>query len=139
MGRFAEHTKVPIDQSRNEIERTLTRYGADKFAYVSSVDRAVLMFEAHRRRIRFDMPLPTAKVIKDDKKLQQERRRLWRALLLCIKSKLESVESGIETFEDAFLAHIVLPTGQTVGEYSMPKIAQAYDAGTMVPLLPGPQ
>ena len=45
----------------------------------------------------------------------EEVRRRWRALLLVIKAKLESVESGIETFEEAFASQIVLANGQTVG------------------------
>ena len=40
---------------------------------------------------------------------EQERRRLWRALLLNIKAKLEAVESGISVFDEEFMAHIVLP------------------------------
>jgi hypothetical protein len=30
---YAAHTKVPIDRTKAEIERTLGRYGADHFAY----------------------------------------------------------------------------------------------------------
>jgi len=33
VSRYAEGTSVPADRSRAEIERTLTRYGADQFAY----------------------------------------------------------------------------------------------------------
>lgn len=62
----------------------------------------------------------------------------WRTLLLCLKAKLESVESGIETFEDAFLAQIVMPDGGTVAEHVRPRIAEAYAANTMQPLLPPP-
>lgn len=56
----------------------------------------------------------------------------------CIKAKLESIESGIETFEDAFLAHIMMPDGATVGEHAKPMIARSYESGTMQPLLPAP-
>lgn len=37
-----------------------------------------------------------------------EHRRRWRALLLGIKAKLEYVQSGIATFDEEFLAHIVI-------------------------------
>lgn len=33
MGRYAAKTEVSSSKSRDEIERTLTRYGADQFAY----------------------------------------------------------------------------------------------------------
>lgn len=132
--RFAEHTKVPIEQTRNEIERTLTRYGADRFAYFTEAGKAIVVFEAHERRIRFDLALP---VDADDVK-GQERRRLWRALLMCIKAKLEGVASNIESFEEAFLAHVVMPDGATVGQHTIGRIAESYKGQKMVALLPAP-
>ena len=33
---YAARTTVPIEKSKAEIERTLTRYGADRFAYFVS-------------------------------------------------------------------------------------------------------
>ena len=55
-----------------------------------------------------------------------------------IKAKLEAVETGITEFEDEFLAHIVLPNGQTAGHWMRPQIAKAYESGSMPPLLPAP-
>jgi hypothetical protein len=131
---FAEKTKVPVDQTRAEVERTLMRYGAERFAYMNEVGRAVIMFEAAGRRIRFELPLPEG----ESDNVAQQRRQKWRALLLCIKAKLESVGSKIETFEEAFLAHVVMPDGRTVGEHAMPAIAQSYESKKMLPLLPAP-
>jgi hypothetical protein len=65
--------------------------------------------------------------------LDQATRSAWRALLLVIKAKLEAVETGITTFEDEFLAHLVLPNGQTVGEWAIPMIAEAYENGLRLP------
>lgn len=110
---FAAKTKVPVDQTRAEIERTLSRYGAKSFAYFTEDGRAIIVFEASNRRIRFDLPLPKG----DSDKDAQSRRQKWRALLLCIKAKLESVEGKIETFEEAFLAHVVMPDGITIGQH----------------------
>lgn len=132
MVKFASKTKVPVTQSRAEIERALERYGATAFAYFMQERCATIMFEASARRVRFVLPLPEAKE-------EQAVRQKWRALLLCIKAKLESVESGIETFEDAFLAHVVLPDGSCVGENIRPRISEAYKSGGMVPLLPAPR
>jgi hypothetical protein len=58
--------------------------------------------------------------------------------LLCIKAKLEAVEAKIETFEEAFLAHVVLPDGKTVGEHALPAVAAIYKGGQLSPLLPAP-
>lgn len=139
---FADRTKVSVDQTRTEIERTLKRYGADRFAYFTEIERAIIIFEAHNRRIRFDLPLPAIKNtmnVASKKTVEQVQRQRWRALLLCIKAKLESVESKIESFEEAFLAHIVLPDGITVGQHTQESIAKAYETKSMVPLLPGPR
>lgn len=138
---FASTTKVPVDQTRSEIERTLTRYGADRFAYFSETGRAIILFEAKDRRIKFEVPLPAAKPTENDatrKTREQMIRQRWRALLLCIKAKLESVASNIETFEEAFLAHVVMPDGKTVGEHAAPVIAESYLRGSNLPLLPPP-
>jgi hypothetical protein len=134
MTQFASKTKVPVDQTRNEIERTLTRYGAKKFAYFSEDGRAIIIFEAEDRRLRFDLPLPEG----DSDKAAQQRRQKWRALLLAIKSKLESVASEIETFEEAFLAHVVMPDGITVGQHARSGIESAYKTNKMQALLPPP-
>lgn len=148
---YARGTEVPIERSRAEIEKTLQRYGASHFAYMTEPTRAVIAFVADDRRIRFDLPLPSRDqfVLTAQRKQRtppqiesardQACRERWRALGLCIKAKLESVEAGIESFEDAFLAHVVLPDGQTVAEHTRPRIAQAYQTGTTQPLLPAPR
>lgn len=134
MGLYAIQTKVPIQQTKAEIERVLEKYKASGTMMATAPDRAMLVFEMADRRVRFDLPLPA-------KLTDQQRRSHWRALLLTIKAKLESVATGIETFEEAFLAHIVLPDGGTVLQHARPRIEQAYKNPDhpMPPLLPGPQ
>ena len=61
---------------------------------------------------------------------------MWRALALSIKAKLVGVDDGIETFEQAFMAHVVMPDGLTLGDHVTPKIAAAYESGKMPALLP---
>lgn len=70
---------------------------------------------------------------------EQAVRQSWRALALVIKAKLEAVAAGITSVEDEFLAHIVLPNGATVGEWTRPQIAEAYNGGGMPALMPGGQ
>lgn len=133
-----------------EIERTLTRYGADQFMYGWKDLAAVIAFRAKGRNIRFMLPMPS----KDDKRYlrdgrnsirpldrrlaawEQDQRQRWRALALCIKAKLEAVAAGITQFDDEFMAQIVLPNGQTMSEHAQPLIARAYESGEMPPLLP---
>ncbi|GBR74832.1 hypothetical protein NO1_1939, partial [Candidatus Termititenax aidoneus] len=52
-------------------------------------------------------------------------------LALCIKAKLEAVESGISHFEDEFLANFVMPNGQTFGECVVPQIDRIYKNGSV--------
>ena len=145
---YAENTSVPVEKSRAEIERLLTRHKCAKF--MAGVDheqhRATIQFQAHNRIIKFEIDLPNPadpkfKKIKNSylqrtasgvmKVVEQEERRVWRALLLVIKAKLEAVESGIATFEQEFLAHVLLPNQQTVAEFIGPTINQIYETGRM--------
>lgn len=151
MTRYAEKTSVSTETSRNEIERTLSRYGAEEFMYATRSEAAIIAFAARGRRIKFHLPLPpksdfarteakglprSADAVQ--KAWEQACRQRWRALALAIKAKLEAVTAGITTFEDEFLAHIMLPNGTTVGEHIKPGIALAYDRGEVPALLPPP-
>lgn len=131
METYAKGTRVPIERTRDEIERSLTKFGASKFAYAVEENRATIVFDAYERRVRFTLPLPT-----EGRRVDQDRRERWRALLLAIKSKLVSVESNIETFEEAFLSHIVMPNGETVGDHARPQLAALYSGKPMQSLLP---
>lgn len=129
--KFAIDTKVPVQNTRAEIESSLAKFGATSFAFANQPGKATVMFEFSGRRVRFDLPLP-------DVSDQRGHRERWRALFLSIKAKLVSVDTEIETFEEAFMAHVVLADGSTVGQAVAPAIEQQYKTGKMVPLLGGP-
>lgn len=147
---FAKGTEVSVTKSRAEIERLIERYGATSTAFMNAPGRAIVCFEASGRRIMFELKLPSI----EDKRFQRDGRgstrtpekrhevweqacrEKWRALALVIKAKLEAVEAGITTFEDEFLAHIVMPDGQTVATHIKPRIAEAYQGNTMLALMP---
>jgi hypothetical protein len=147
---YAEGTSVPVERSKAELERLLTKYGAEQFASGWDGDRAQIGFKMAGRLVRFVLPLPR----KDDRAFThtpaRRNRRTpdetfaawegacrarWRALLLVVKAKLEAVASGIACFEDEFLSYIVLPGGATVGDEVRPAIADAYRSGKPAPLL----
>lgn len=148
--RFAENTKVSAEQSRSEIEKTLTRYGADAFAYGTDGNQAMVQFRMRSRMVKFLVPLPDAAEYRKSpagrsrtdlqvkEAVAQAARQRWRALLLAIKAKLEVVESGIATFDQEFLPYLMLPNGQTVGDVTLPQLEIAYSTGRMPrALLPG--
>jgi len=135
--RYARRTQVGSEKSRGEIEHLLCRYGATRFAYGIDETRALIGFQFKAKQIRLVLPLPN----RADKRFwyshngrrkrteadayeawSQACRQLWRALVLCIKSKLESVESGIESFDVAFLPYVVLPNGKTVADHVLPAL-----------------
>jgi len=141
---YAANTNVPVSKSRAEIEHLLTRHGATRFASMSESGRGVIMFEAEGRRVMFSLPLPKreefAQRLKHgrmqpaspdwtDAAHEQACRSRWRSLALIIKAKLEAVDSGVSTFQDEFLAFIVLPGGDTVGSYVAAQIEAIYQGG----------
>lgn len=49
--------------------------------------------------------------------IEQEAKRIWRVIAWNLKARMVAVEEGVETFEEAFLAHLVnAQTGRTVYE-----------------------
>lgn len=113
---YAAKTTVSVEKSRWEIDKLLRAHHADEIAVLDSIrdQEAVVQFRMKDRRIRFtldlafDMPRPS-QAQKD-----QFVRTRWRALLLTIKAKLESVAASIEVFEEAFLSQTVTADNMTV-------------------------
>lgn len=136
---YAEKTSVPIDRSQSEIRKILGKHGATGFAYGEQGPLSIVMFELAGRRIKFILPMPTAPsknaTQASIRTFDQLCRSRWRCLVLAIKAKLECVESGITTLEQEFMAHIVLPSGATVGQVMLPQIESSYRSGKMPPLL----
>lgn len=152
---YAANTTVAVDKSRAEIEGTLRRYGATAFFSGWDEGAAFVAFKLRDRHVKLTLPLP-AKTDRafthrknryghDERRTEQGAlaeyeqvlRTLFRALLLCLKAKLESVESKIETFDQAFLAHIVLPDNSLVGDRVKALVDDAYRNGKLGRLLPG--
>ena len=144
MTKYAADTAVSQETSRAEIERTLKRYGATSFMYGSDATRAMIGFIIQDRQVRFflAMPDPNDRAFTQHsrgrrtpeaahKAWEQAGRQRWRALALVIKAKLEAVAAGITTVEDEFLAHTMLPNGQTFGDWAKPQLAVAYEQGAM--------
>ena len=55
---YARNTTVSAIRTRNEIEETLERYGADGFAYATQGNLATIIFAMESRRIRFVLEMP---------------------------------------------------------------------------------
>lgn len=152
MGRYAARTSVSVAKTRMEIEALLDRYRADSRRTEESREtgKAVVTFKLADRIVRFTMPLPrldafaqrelrrrtvTATPEQQRAAYEQAARESWRALMATLKAKFISLDGGIETFEQAFLAHVVTADGKTVGEHVLPALAESYRTGKVQSLL----
>lgn len=151
MATYAADTSVSVEKSRAEIERTLQRWGAEQFMYGWNNEQAVVGFVMRGRQIRFllSMPDKSAREFTHTPGRKNQRseaqafaaweqacRQRWRALNLVIKAKLEAVEAGISTFDNEFLAQLVLPNGETVSEAVTPRLIDGIESNEMPSLLP---
>lgn len=144
---YAEGTTVPVNKSKNEVERLLRKFGAEQFAYVSGSDKALIVFSAHGRQVRFVVSIPDPSSFtrtpsgrirtktQAQSQYEAEIRRLWRSLVLMVKAKIDAIESGIATFDEEFLPYVVLPDGKTVFEETAGAIEAAYATGRVRPIL----
>lgn len=152
MTTFAAGTSVPVGRTKVEIEHLLEKWRAHRIGMATEERAACVAFSIGQWHVRFRMPLPHEQdyakarggrhnhlfVLTERQKMaDQAARERWRALLLTIKAKLVSVENGVETFEEAFLAHLVVPGGATVGQLALPAVLEGLKTGTMPPLLLG--
>ena len=148
---YAEKTSVSVARTKAEIEELVQQHGANQFVSGYKVNLAVIGFTMDGRQIRFLLPLPDKQAReywytpgrgqrRTDEAAhtawEQACRSRWRALYLIVKAKLEAVDAEISTVEREFLYDIVLPDGQTAGEWMAPQIETAYETGQMPAMLP---
>lgn len=139
---YAEATSVALEKSISEIVAMVRKAGAEQIGQMEEPDQFTIGFKLGERLIKFrvgfpsldEMPLRNGRNQALDNHqrrelLEQRKRQKGRALMLVIKAKLESVESGIETLEEAFLANVVMSDGATVYERMAEPIALEYDKG----------
>jgi hypothetical protein len=145
---YAENTSVPVEKSLGEIVTLVKKAGAQRVAQMEDVGELAIQFFLNERMLRFRVKLPTLEdmPIRDGRnsllspKQRNDRaaaacRQKARALLLVIKAKLESVESNVESFDEAFLANVVMSDGMTVYERIGEPLALEYQSGKPVPML----
>ena len=117
---YAETTRVPFEKTVSDIITMLRKAGAAQVGQMEEDGRLTILFGLADRQIRF-------RVTWDDTVTSKKQRA--RALFLVIKAKLESVVSEVETFEQAFLANIVMHDGKTVHERVSSDMALEYRSG----------
>lgn len=135
-----QSSRSNIPKTQEDIRRTLIKYGADGVQFEE-------LFQDRKVTIRFmykinDNPYivkiigaipetkretPSGRYLRSDDLFEKKKReasiQIWRALFTAIKSRMESISFGIETFEEAFLAHIEIPgSDKTIGNILTPRL-----------------
>ena len=120
-------TDVPVAKSQEELRSLLLKFGAKQFSFGEGEDWAGVEFvhAEHLVRIRCPLRSPDAKAIATfrnaahctpevagDRLIEREQMRVWRVLVWTVKARLVAVDEGIESFEQAFLSHLVDPATQ---------------------------
>jgi hypothetical protein len=141
---YAEKTKVTVEKSRIELDALLGKNGAKQrgIAVDEAVNRAIVMFTLNDRRYKLEIPLPfpptgNAATVRLLRRHAQESRSRWRAMVMLLRAKFESIRLDISTPEDEFLSALVLPNGETagqaVGQYMTQLIKAGYQGPMMLP------
>ncbi len=143
---YAAGTTVDTTRSRNEIERTLERFGATGFMFGRDDDEQVFIvaFRREKRAYRFVLPMVDPEVFRYNKPrysyeqhgrerakttiakmVDDETKRRWRSLANFVKATLDATDTGIIDFDTAMMPHLVLPDGRTMGQAITPQVDAA--------------
>ena len=117
-----ETTNVPVAKSQEELRKVLRRYGADRFSFTESRELAEVTFSHGAWAVRMRVPIrpmteaaarewARAQRVNQAKAVEgrqdSETRRVWRVLYWLLKTRMEAIDAGVETFEQAFLPHLL--------------------------------
>ena len=153
MSKAYSSTTVAAAKSQEHIRVLLKRYAAERmqfhesfaertvrvtfeiringYAFVVNIQARIPQAERQQKSGRGFRELSPRAV---EELQDRHERAAWRALFFAIKSRLESVDYGIESFEQAFLAHIVTSKGgKTIGEAIIPQLkSPQFQNGTLL-------
>ena len=128
-------TKLSIEKSKEDIDKLLKKFGCHGIQWTWLDDSETLRFlhnyeyKGIKKGLTFEIIIPEIGAYRGRgyaKKLVRNDNQSYRMVFYLIKSKLVSVETGIETFENEFLSKILysLPDGRTqkVGDVILDQI-----------------
>lgn len=152
---YARGTEVSVERSQTELARLLDRAGCRKHSFSRDNDCGLswVVFVLEDRQYRIEVPQPTRADIRRrldrgklpkgwlgwdearrtewvDRQVDQHAREAWRLIVLVTKAKLELVAAGFSSYQEQFLASLMLPDGALLGAAAAPAIAQAYESGS---------
>lgn len=134
-----ESTSVPVERSQGEIRKLLIKHAVAQLAFGEDRDEtgqrwAAVTFRHGPYAVRIRVPLKVVdeRIVRSkytrartktvdqirDELYEQEDRRIWRVMAWNLKARMVAVEEEVETFEQAFLPHLLDPrTGRTIYEH----------------------
>lgn len=138
-----ETTSVAVGRSRQMIEELLRKYGVSTTRFTTTAALFAVEFDFPvRRKAGYrvagnNRSVPKYEVIRVlGVRIvavwpieEREQRRIARVLYWSIKSKLETVEAGVVSFEQEFLPHLTLGRGRTVWDEFAPRLEAATQRG----------
>lgn len=125
-------TQMPVSRSQDELRATLRKHGADSFQFGEGrrgdTRLAGVEFSHRGHRVVMLVPIKVPSAAEADaieRRAKKKRgwlvpeewaeARTWRVIAWTLRARLIAVEEGVETFEQAFLPHIVNPaSGRTI-------------------------
>lgn len=135
------NSSTPVARSQEDIRRILAKYGAQGVQFSEDWKTSTLyvrfMYALKSQipcTVLFKVIIPKAETTTPNRgtrrsdtaiqRLQEQcERGIWRAVFWAIKSRMESVDFGIETFEEAFLSHFEIPgTDKQIGDVLIPRL-----------------
>jgi hypothetical protein len=160
--KFANNTKISSTKTLEDLRKLLTKYGCSDFAHLERKSGIHILFTLFsdtpdQRNIRFSVGLPDLETFRrfrvktptggvgnrertDSQSvalLEQERARIYRALLAVIKGRLLAVDENIQTIEQAFYGETVADaSGATVYEVTKDRLAEGYRRNQFPDLMP---
>jgi hypothetical protein len=145
MNLYARETSVSVEKSQADLKKLLGRYKADRIEMGSSErdGQAYVRFEFRDVRIEKRLTLPKAAEERFHRgkggrhigsasayaRWEQACRQQWRILLLLLQAQMEAVELGLYSVHQAFLADLLLPSGQPLGEAVASHLPDALKTG----------
>jgi hypothetical protein len=141
--RYASNSKVPVRQTRQEIEKLLQKWGCRKVAFLDDYDAKIVEIqflwvdeEAHPWSAMFKVSVAPDPSLSSEQKRDAEVRGRWRTLLYWLRSALDAIDAGVIQPEQVFLPFLVTPDGQTVADVMIPRMREL-GAGGLLSLEPG--
>lgn len=130
--KYAEGTDVPVHTSQLQLRNLVDKNGGRYFSLMSNglkmADVVIFALPGEIEPplfVKFEIIRPDNH-FGNDKQITAEERRLWRSLILIIKSCFECANTGFTSIEQAFFGFICTKDNKTVFQTMMPQLLENY-------------